>query len=163
MPQLTYPLTRDVAFAGMRSGTPYGSTKSASAEEAMGFGLFVKRGTDPQNQVLLPTAAAQPYGITAHTHASDRLGTASPAAGDQMNILTKGTVWCVVGTNSSTAIVAGLPVHVVFQVASGDAKGEVSEVDDADTFLVSGAVFTGAQETTTDSVVIAEVEINFPA
>lgn len=94
--QTTYNKELAVALAGLIYDMGNTDIDSFSAEEAMGFGLFVQRGTDAVNQVLLGGATA--IGVTVRTskegdYPSGAYDGGAYAVEETVGVLREGYIW----------------------------------------------------------------------
>lgn len=140
----TYGFELPKAQAGQKFDIRPDWVVSASAEAAIEPGQPVRRGTNPEKQVLVGNATSF-LGVALFTHAMEQ---AFPAGGaeydidDTVSVLTKGAVWV---KSSVDTVVAGETAYVT----SG---GEYTNVEGAN--LAVGTFTTGGD---TDDLVVLEL------
>jgi hypothetical protein len=108
MTQTSYDAEADVAFPGMLVDTDAASRSSISRanEEtsAVGYGLGVALGTDPEVQFELPAATAFEFGgVLVHSHAREDVEAVGPVEGELAELLRKGRIWVVAEEAVTTA------------------------------------------------------------
>lgn len=96
MTQLSYVKNHAIALPGLLYDMGNTDIDSFAAEEAIGFGLFVDRGTDPDRQVVLGTSAA--IGVSVRTamegdYPDAAFDGGSYAIGKTVGVLRSGYIW----------------------------------------------------------------------
>lgn len=149
------------------NGLPYGSyphkINSFTSEEvgSIPLGYALVRGTDPDNQVLLPSAAftaADFLGFAVNPNTREKLitdatGTVSWATSEQVPVAVEGvyTIKC------RTAFVAGTAAYVQHTLAAGINPGELRGTNDAVNSSVINARFVNSGAI--DDIAIIELYI----
>ena len=131
----SYGFELDKAQAGQKFDIRPDVVMSFAAEAAIEPGQPVRRGTDPETQVLVGNATAF-LGIALFTHAQEQAlaGGAEYAIGDMVSVLTKGAAWV-------TSAVADAEAGETAYVTSAGAFTNVSTSNLAvGTFLTGGGV-----------------------
>jgi hypothetical protein len=128
-----YDFALDKAQAGQKFDIRPDVVQSFSAEVAIEPGQPVRRGTNPETQVLVGNATAF-LGVALFTHASEQAlaGGAEYAIGDTVSVLTQGAVWV---TSSVASVVAGTTAYVTAAGAWTNIEGSNLAVG---TFLTGG-------------------------
>jgi hypothetical protein len=108
MTQTTYDAEPAVAFPGMLADTDAANRSSISRanEEtsAVGYGLGVTFGTDPETQFALPAATGFEFGgVLVHSHAREDVEAVGPVEGEPGELLRKGRIWVTVEEAVTTA------------------------------------------------------------
>ena len=129
----TYGYELDVAQAGQKYDLRPDVVQSFAAEVALEPGQPVRRGTDPQKQVLLGNETAF-LGIALFTHTLVQSldGGAEYAIGEAVSVLTEGAAYV---TSSVASVVAGETAYVT---AAGDYTNVESTNLAIGTFITSG-------------------------
>jgi hypothetical protein len=160
MTQTSYPLEAAVAFPGMLVDTDAAvrSSISRANEEAsaVGYGLGVMFGTDPETQFKLPALTGFPFaGVLVHSHAREDVEAVGPVEGEPNELLRKGRIWVTV----EETILTTDPVYLRHTVNGGLLPGGWRKDDDtlrADQ-LTQAKWLTGAA-----AGELAQLEINYP-
>lgn len=108
MTQTTYDAEAAVAFPGLLVDTDAASRSSISRanEEttAVGYGLGVALGTDPEVQFELPNLTGFEFGgVLVHSHAREDVEAVGPIEGELNELLRKGRIWVTVEETVTTA------------------------------------------------------------
>lgn len=155
MSQTTYDIQADRATAGMLAdaGHDMYHVSLAAEDSAIGFGLAVVQGTDPEVQAKLSTATGGTFaGVTLHQHALQDETADGFVEDEVMTVLKKGRVW--VQTNVAVAI--GDPVYFVH---SGADVGKFRNDNTAADAISAGAEFVAYDSGTG----LAAISLNLPA
>jgi len=114
MVQTTISQYGAAGFAGLLDGcySPH-AIRSYAAEEAIGLGVPVKLGTDPEKQVMLVNATsdgALAIGFAIHDQVREQssAGVVNYAIDEAVSVLTAGRFWA----NTSDAVAAGATANV---------------------------------------------------
>lgn len=146
MSQTTYTRVAPEAFAGMLADSGPNNIISRAHEEATAqdFGKPYVAGTDPETQVLLPSAAGQTVlGVSVHRHTEKARtsGTAQAEPSVNLDLMREGAIFVEV----EATVVAGGLVAFRHTTVGPLVPGGWSSVDDANTDLLSNARWdTGA-------------------
>lgn len=151
---MNYELYMQPANQGMLADSMFTDKNSFAAEGVVGFGLALVSGTDPVNQVKIPTASGQVFmgiSIASLTTVQDATGNGGYKDTATVSVLRRGRIWVAV----TGAVTANLPAYFVY---SGADAGKFSNSN-------TGAqiVPTGVWRTSTTGAGIALLEINLPA
>jgi hypothetical protein len=98
MSQTTYNKIHDAGVAGLQS-SGNNDISGFMAEEALDFGVYVTKGTDPEKQVKLPADAtaitdiANVRGIVVRSHVTENDETTGIALKDAADVLRSGEIW----------------------------------------------------------------------
>jgi hypothetical protein len=128
-----YDFALDKAQAGQKFDIRPDWVASFAAEAVIEPGQPVRRGTNPETQVLVGNATSF-VGIALFTHATEQAlaGGADYAIGDMVSVLTKGAAWV---ESSVASVVAGTPAYVTAAGAWTNVEGSNLEVG---TFITGG-------------------------
>lgn len=164
MSQTAYSLNMPAfAHEGALADAGENDVVSALAEIAIPFGKFVKRGTDKENQVLLPGAAidvttlANVAGVALHDQAREQVASGTPGyvLKEAVSVLRKGRFVA----KAEQLCVAGDPVFVRF-VAGGEGVGSFGNTaGTSERALLAQAVWTKGAA----AAGLGVIEINLPA
>jgi hypothetical protein len=168
MSQTAYEIQAARAFAGMLADNERPNVISRSNEESsvMKFGRGVIFGTDPENQVLFPSDAADLFaGVVIHRHQTQRRelfatggtgGETGLQEGEPGDILRAGRVWVEV----EEAVAVGDAVYCRHaDGAGGTIEGQFrTDADTASAFEVTGAAWVSE----TAGAGLAILELNLP-
>lgn len=160
MTQTTYDAEAAVAFPGMLVDTDAAMRSSISRanEEtaAVGYGLGVMFGTDPETQFLLPASTGFEFaGILVHSHAREDVEAVGPVEGELTELVRKGRLWVTV----EETIVTTDDVFLRHTVNGGlDPGGWRKDLDtDKADQITQAKWLTGAS-----AGELAQLEINYP-
>lgn len=124
MSQTSYSETHDEGVAGLLS-SGHNDISGFMAEEALDFGYFVSKGTDPEKQVKLPTDAthitdiANIRGVVVRSHVTEEDEDNGIPITTAVDILRSGEIWVSV----EEAVTPDDAVFVRFTAATGKPKG----------------------------------------
>ena len=129
----TYGFKLDAAQAGQKFDIRPDVVMSFAAEAAIEPGQPVKRGTNPETQVLVADADNF-VGIALFTHAQEQAltGGAEYAIGDMVSVLTQGAAWVVSGVDT---VIAGETAYVT---SDGEFTNAASGTLEVGEFLTGG-------------------------
>lgn len=147
-----------IAFAGMKSDSRFDHVDTGIAEGAIGFGLGVEPGTDPERQVQLVSGVNELLGVALHKHKEQSTAGAQDAAyadTEAVSVLRKGTVWMPI-EDSQIGVLAARDVAYINVAIGGAELGKVTGVSTAN--IPTG----GRVKRVDDALGLAEVEINLP-
>lgn len=144
MSQTTYSVNHAEFFKGMKADSRYDHVGSSIAEGAIGFGIGLKRGTDPEYQVLpIDDAGDTFYGVALYKESQE---TGNYADTSVVNVLRQGAVV----VEATVAVNAGDAAYV--NPASGNFTNNPT-----------GTVATGGEFTKTIAAAgLTTIEINLP-
>lgn len=100
--QISYPLTMQPAFAGMKADSGEDDVRTfvnAEATAEMPFGVAVAQGTTEPRAILPAAGTAKLVGVVLHSHDYDPfydLGTVGVKPKLQVSVMNRGRVWVVV-------------------------------------------------------------------
>jgi len=124
MSQTSYNAAHDEGVAGLLS-SGLNDISGFMAEEALDFGYFVSKGTDPEKQVLLPTDAthitdiANLRGVVVRSHVTEEDETNGIPIKTVADVLRSGEIWVPV----EEAVTPDDAVFVRFTAETGKPKG----------------------------------------
>ena len=155
MSQTSYAIEAGRATAGMLGDTGHDMyhVSRAAEDTAIGFGLGVIQGTDPETQAKLATATGGTFlGVTLHQHALQDESADGFVEDEVMTVMRKGRVW--VQTNE--AVAAGDDVFFVYTGAdAGKFRNDLTNADQ----VSAGAEFLAYDSGTG----LALLSLNLPA
>jgi len=144
MSQTSYSAEQAFAFKGMKTDSRLDFVACSMAEAVIDFGVGVKRGTDPEYQVLtIDDSGDTFYGIALYEESQT---TGDYQISKPVNVLRQGSVV----VESTVAVNAGDPAYVL------PASGNFTNVSTDN--VVTGGVFTK----TIAGAGITTIEINLP-
>lgn len=162
MSQDAYNIDQPVAFAGLKGDASYDRVETGLAEGAIGFGLGLEAGTDPEKQVKVPSAPGGVVrGISVHQHVEKTLGTgvAQYEDEDAVGVMRQGLIWMRQETSDIGTLAIDDPVYI--NVAIGGAQlGRVTSVSTGNVLIPTGVC--RKLSTDPDGFGIALIEINIP-
>lgn len=158
-----YGFRHDSAQAGQKAGLDFDHVESYAAEGAVGFGLGLEYGTDPEKQVAVPSddtgtfagvsvfSHKQVQGIDLTATENELYSTGSEYRdGDTVNVLRRGRVWVEV----TDAVTANATAYVDVTSATAD-YGKFTDV-------ATSNVQAGVFRTDASTGELAILEINLP-
>lgn len=154
--QTSYDQYPAEAAAGMKVDSREDTVESFAAEGAIGWGLAVIKGTDPDVQVKKPAAADGVFrGVALRTSVFEQnsSGVSGYVDEDSVNVLRKGMVW----VPTITAVTRDNPAYFV---NSGADAGKFSATNDGTTDAVPTGVYRSSVAATSGG--LAKLEINLP-
>lgn len=144
MSQASYSVNHDFAFKGMKADSRLDFVASSMAEAVVEFGVGVKRGTDPEYQVLTVDDAGDAfYGIALYEESQE---TGDYQISKPVNVLRQGSAV----VEAAVAVNAGEAAYIL------PASGNFTNISTSN--VATGGVFTK----TIAAAGLTVVEINLP-
>jgi len=161
MSQTAYTIDQPEAFAGMKGDSEFDKVESKAAEGVVGFGLGLEAGTDPVDQVKVPSDAAGVFrGISIHQHVeplSD--GSVQYLDTQTVGVLRQGKVWMQQESSDIDTLAVDNAVFVNVAIA-GVQLGRVTSVSTSNLSIPTGVCRKITVDP--DGISIALIEINLP-
>jgi len=162
MSQLSYSENQGRAFVGMKGDASLDRVEVGSVETVagLGFGLFVKPGTNAESQINAVSAASIIRGATLHRHVEpNSSGVTLYNETDSADVLRQGKVWMLEAAAGGTLAVDDAVYAMVDTAAQ---VGQATDAAGTNNVLVPSAVVR-AVSTDPEGLVIVLVEINLPS